>query len=179
MKKMTKITMASVVALGTLFGVGYSIDNFQVNEAHAAQNQTVTPYYTYNGYAAKGTPSFVLNQTFINSLKYDNFKMNGVKIPYTTGKQALPNEIKNVQKYDQTFAITNSKGTVARYVTFKVNGKLTTKQLMNAYGNKLKLATSAKGLKVYVYNPYKQHYGIAFYTNNGKVQSVMIGHFLA
>lgn len=177
MKKLTKITLSSVVALGTLFGVGYSVDNLHGNEAYAAQYQNVKPYYNYNGYASKGTPSFVLDPAFINALKYDNFKINGVKIPYTTGKKAVPNAIKNVQKYDQTFAITNSNGTVARFVSFDANGKLTTKQLMKAYGNKLKLATNSQDIKVYVYNPNKQHYGIAFYTNKGKVQNIMIGHF--
>lgn len=184
MNKITKITLSSVVALGTLLGTGYTTGTLHSNQAHAAQSQvsytkTAQPYYNFNGYATKSTPNFVLNQNFINALKYDNFKMNGVNIPYTTGKNALPNTIKNARKYDQEFAMVNSQGTSASYVTFNPNGRLTTNQIQNAYGNKLKLSVdNHKGIKVYVYNPYKEHYGIAFYTQNGKVQNIMIGHFL-
>lgn len=58
------------------------------------QYQNVKPYYNYNGYASKGTPSFVLDPAFINALKYDNFKINGVKIPYTTGKKRFLMQLK-------------------------------------------------------------------------------------
>lgn len=88
MNRTTKVIVSSMLAAGTVFGLGASVDTPQVNEAHAA----TTPYYSYQGYAGNNA-SFVLNQQFINSLKYDNFKLNGIHITATHGQ-------KTVKKYD-------------------------------------------------------------------------------
>ncbi|HCG75925.1 hypothetical protein WL278_09590 [Staphylococcus caprae] len=171
MNRTTKVIVSSILAAGTVFGIGVSAEMPQVKEAHAA----VTPYYTYQGYAGNNA-SFVLNQQFITSLKYDNFTMNGIKIPYTTGKTSVNKYKGTVKKYDQSFSGVNTKKTRAGKVDFNVSSYVSVKQLKQAYGKSLrKLPSTNNGTKMYAYSPNNKHYGIAFTTKNNKVTHITIG----
>ncbi|MBE5665873.1 hypothetical protein HU002_02885 [Staphylococcus sp. SS251] len=177
MKKSTKTFISSMLAVGTVFGIGASVETPQVKEAHAA----TTPYYSYQGYAGND-PSFVLNQQFITSLQYDNFKINGYKISSTTGKNlaGLVPGSKTVTKYDQEFNMVNKEGTQADIVSFKVRGNLTVKQLKNAYGKKLRKlpgGSQTNSNSGYAYSPNDKHYGIYFDVKNDKVTQITIGVF--
>ncbi|WP_367081110.1 immunodominant staphylococcal antigen IsaB family protein [Staphylococcus capitis] len=171
MNRTTKVILSSMLAAGTVFGVGLSTDTPPVKEAHAA----TAPYYSYTGYAGNHV-SFVLNQLFINSLKYDTFRMNGIKIPYTTGKNHVNKYKGTVKKYDQSFSGVNTKKTSAGSVEFKVTSHLSVKQLKEAYGKGLRaLPNKHKGTKTYACSPGNKHYGISFTTKNNKVTKITIG----
>ena len=171
MNRTTKVILSSMLAAGTVFGVGLSTDTPPVNQAHAA----TAPYYSYTGYAGNHA-SFVLNQLFINSLKYDTFRMNGIKIPYTTGKNHVNKYKGTVKKYDQSFSGVNTKKTRAGKVDFNVSSYVSVKQLKQAYGKSLrKLPSANNGTKMYAYSPNNKHYGIAFTTKNNKVTHITIG----
>ena len=47
MNRTTKVILSSMLAAGTVFGVGLSTDTPPVNQAHAA----TAPYYSFTGYA--------------------------------------------------------------------------------------------------------------------------------
>lgn len=159
MKKSTKVILSSMLAVGTMFGVGVAADSPQVNQAHAA----TTPYYNYHGYAGNHA-SFVLDKQFIKSLKYNNFRMNGVHITSTYAT-------KTFKKYDQTFHGVTKSGKSANSVTFDVTSKLTLQQLKQAYGKNL----IAHGNNFYIYKPGNDKPGIMFILKNEKVTSISIG----
>lgn len=72
MNRTTKVILSSMLAAGTVFGVGLSTDTPPVNQAHAA----TAPYYSFTGYAVNHA-SFVLNQTTSN-LAHKTLKTNQV-----------------------------------------------------------------------------------------------------
>ena len=58
MNKTAKAIVSSTLAIGTVFGVGASLDVNPNQDAHAA----TTPYYNYKGYV-NNDGSFLLNKT--------------------------------------------------------------------------------------------------------------------
>ncbi|MBU5852950.1 immunodominant staphylococcal antigen IsaB, partial [Vibrio cholerae O1] len=68
---------------------------------------------------------------FINAIKYDNVKFNGIKLAKT-------NTIKKVEKYDQTFKGVSAKGNEASQLQFVVKNNISLKDIQKAYGKDLK-----------------------------------------
>ena len=98
--------------------------------------------------------------------------MNGIKIPYTTGKTSVNKYKGTVKKYDQSF-----KKTRAGKVDFNVSSYVSVKQLKQAYGKSLrKLPSANNGTKMYAYSPNNKHYGIAFTTKTIKSHILLLEH---
>lgn len=91
MNKTSKVCVAATLALGTLIGVTV-VENSAPTSKQA--QAAITPYYTYNGYIGNNA-NFILDKNFINAIKYDNVKFNGIKLAKT-------NTIKKVEKYDRS-----------------------------------------------------------------------------
>lgn len=127
MNKTSKVCVAATLALGTLIGVTVVENSAPTsNQAQA----TITPYYTYNGYIGNNA-NFILDKNFINAIKYDNVKFNGIKLAKT-------NTIKKVEKYDQTFKGVSAKGNEASQLQFVVKNNISLKDIQKAYGKDLK-----------------------------------------
>ena len=115
MRKLTKVFVASTIAMGTLLvGVGVSTAS-PVNGIAQATN---SHYYTYQGYV-KGNGSFLIKEQFIKAVKSNNVTFNGIKLTHSTGT-------KMVDKYDQHFeeGVAND-GIKAKQVQFTVTKDLT------------------------------------------------------
>lgn len=103
--------------------------------------------------------------------------MNGIKIPYTTGKTSVNKYKGTVKKYDQSFSGVNTKKTRAGKVDFNVSSYVSVKQLKQAYGKSLrKLPSANNGTKMYAYSPNNKHYGIAFTTKTIKSHILLLEH---
>ena len=79
MNKTSKVCVAATLALGTLIGVTV-VENSAPTSKQA--QAAITPYYTYNGYIGNNA-NFILDKNFINAIKYDNVKFNGIKLAKT------------------------------------------------------------------------------------------------
>lgn len=161
MKSISKITLASSIVFSSVVGLSLvNSDNTHI-QAQAAE----TPYYNYTGYTSASS-GFVLDQDFINSLKYDNLTINGYKI---TQGDSETGEM--VDKYDQRFRELGKNKADA--VTFDLDGKTVSKEdLLKVYGQPIGMPKETpKGLA--------QQYEIGdkfvqFYMHDGYVTEVQI-----
>ncbi|PTL01498.1 hypothetical protein BUZ18_09585 [Staphylococcus haemolyticus] len=174
MNRTAKAIVSATLAMGTVFGVGASVEQPHHNQAHAA----TTPYYTYSGYV-NNDGSFLLNKTFKNAVKYGNVTFNGTKIVPQSGTSS---KLNNFSKYDQSFFSVKSGKKTATSVQIKVNN-VTIKQLKYVYGKDLVEQADVHGHKNPNTDAYKlvggqngnYHTPVTFVQKNGKVQSVNIG----
>ncbi|QQT10419.1 immunodominant staphylococcal antigen IsaB family protein [Staphylococcus pasteuri] len=166
MKKTTKAVVGSMLAVGTVFGIGASVETPQSNEAHAATQ----PYYNYQGHAGNDT-SFLLTNQFKNGVKYGNVKFNGKKIVQTKGEG-------RVNIYDQRFSGVTKSGKSASDVSFDVKDNLSVSQIKNFYGNDLNRVgppnTPESKESVYSYRPFNNGPNVLFTTKNNKVTNVSV-----
>ncbi|MCG9855907.1 hypothetical protein LH373_13950, partial [Staphylococcus argenteus] len=72
-------------------------------------------------------PSFLIDRTFINALKYDNVTINGIKLKKTTSAT-------KIEKFDQIFKGVSSNGKEANQVQFLIKNDLSLKSIQKAYG---------------------------------------------
>ncbi len=161
MKKTTKAVVGSMLAVGTVFGIGASVETPQSNEAHAATQ----PYYNYQGYTSSQS-NFILDKNFINALKNDNLTINGYKITENS-----KNSDKTIKKYDQQFYLASKHKADGVWFDLK-DGVVSKSKLLKVYGNPdTKPASSAQG------NEYKYNIGgksVKFLENNGYITKVGI-----
>lgn len=161
MKNISKITLASSIVFSSAVGLGL----VNADNTHTQVEAAETPFYNYTGYTSASS-NFVLDQDFINSLKYDNLTINDYKI---TNNSA--NDGKEVNSYDQTFYKTGDNK--ADSVIFKLDGKTVSKEdLLKAYGQPI-------GMPYETPNGLDQKYKIGdkliqFYINDGYVTEVQI-----
>ena len=108
MKKFSKIILASGIVLG------FSVTPELFNATEAQAQKSIEPYYNYDGYTAYQS-GFILDKNFKESLKYDNFTINGYQISKnTTGDN-------RINLYDQTlYGVSENK---ANGVFFSLDGK--------------------------------------------------------
>nr|WP_263314719.1 hypothetical protein [Mammaliicoccus sp. Marseille-Q6498] len=139
MNKMTKLTVATGISIGALFGT-VGISDGQSNTAEAA----VTPYYNYSGYTGYDG-SFVLDSTFINALAYKNVTMNGTRIVQPQSDEGAPYIKKKV--YDQTFFFhKDNNSSYALSVKFPVKkNNISKAQMIKAYGNNYNIEETSHG----------------------------------
>ena len=156
MRKLTKVFVASTIAMGTLVGAGVSTAT-PVNGIAQATN---AHYYTYQGYI-KGNGSFLIKEQFIKAVKSNNVTFNGIKLTRTTDN-------KMVDKYDQHFEGVANDGIKA-------------KQLKKAYGKDLikKSHNKNKDGGIFCYTPSGKGLGVLFVVDNSRVVAVTIGYSLS
>ncbi|MEJ7174603.1 hypothetical protein WL278_09585 [Staphylococcus caprae] len=166
MKKATKLLLASTITLGALMGASVTTDSPVNGSAHAATSH----YYTYNGYVGRDA-SFLLNQQFINAVKADNVKFNGIKLAKTSGT-------KKVNLYDQTFKGVTKTGHSANQMQIIVKGNLSFAQIKKAYGKDLKEKShcTQKDGGIFYYKPTKKSLEVWFVVDNNHVVEASIGH---
>ena len=169
MRKLTKVFVASTIAMGTLVGVGVSTAT-PVNGIAQAAN---AHYYTYQGYV-KGNGSFLIKEQFIKAVKSNNVTFNGIKLTRTTDN-------KMVDKYDQHFEGVANDGIKAKQVQFTVTKDLTLNQLKKAYGKDLikKSHNKNKDGGIFCYTPSGKGLGVLFVVDNSRVVAVTIGYSLS
>lgn len=169
MRKLTKVFVASTIAMGTLVGVGVSTAT-PVNGIAQAAN---AHYYTYQGYV-KGNGSFLIKEQFIKAVKSNNVTFNGIKLTRTTDN-------KMVDKYDQHFEGVANDGIKAKQVQFTVTRDLTLNQLKKAYGKDLikKSHNKNKDGGIFCYTPSGKGLGVLFVVDNSRVVAVTIGYSLS
>ena len=169
MRKLTKVFVASTIAMGTLVGVGDSTAS-PVNGIAQATN---SHYYTYQGYV-KGNGSFLIKEQFIKAVKSNNVTFNGIKLTRTTDN-------KMVDKYDQHFEGVANDGIKAKQVQFTVTRDLTLNQLKKAYGKDLikKSHNKNKDGGIFCYTPSGKGLGVLFVVDNSRVVAVTIGYSLS
>ncbi|RQX47276.1 hypothetical protein DB790_02445 [Staphylococcus capitis] len=169
MRKLTKVFVASTIAMGTLVGVGVSTAIPVNGAAHAANAH----YYTYQGYI-KGNGSFLIKEQFIKAVKSNNVTFNGIKLTHSTGT-------KMVDKYDQHFEGVANDGIKAKQVQFTVTKDLTLNQLKKAYGKDLikKSHNKNKDGGIFCYTPSGKGLGVLFVVDNSRVVAVTIGYSLS
>ncbi len=169
MRKLTKVFVASTIAMGTLVGVGVSTAT-PVNGIAQAAN---AHYYTYQGYV-KGNGSFLIKEQFIKAVKSNNVTFNGIKLTHSTGT-------KMVDKYDQHFEGVANDGIKAKQVQFTVTKDLTLNQLKKAYGKDLikKSHNKNKDGGIFCYTPSGKGLGVMFVVDNSRVVAVTIGYSLS
>lgn len=165
MRKLTKVFVASTIAMGTLVGAGVSTAS-PVNGIAQATN---SHYYTYQGYV-KGNGSFLIKEQFIKAVKSNNVTFNGIKLTHSTGT-------KMVDKYDQHFEGVANDGIKAKQVQFTVTKDLTLNQLKKAYGKDLikKSHNKNKDGGIFCYKPSDKGLGVLFVVDNSRVVAVTIG----
>lgn len=169
MNKVVKTIASTTLAFGTLLGVSSAVLPVQ-DTAHAA-TQTRGYYYAYNVYVDKDA-KFLTDKNFINAIKHDNIKFNGIKLAKTNSTTVK-------EKYNQKFTGVTSDGKKANKLQFIVKGDLTYNQLKKAYGKDLKKVKgnkNAKGSGIYVYKPNKNGLAASFVLNEGKVVEVDISY---
>lgn len=161
MKSISKITLASSIVFSSAVGLGLvNSDNTHI-QAQAAE----TPYYNYTGYTSAGS-GFVLDQDFINSIKYDNLTINGYKI--TKGTSEIGEK---VVKYDQSFHVLGKNKADA--VTFDLDGKTVSKEdLLKAYGQPIGMPSETPNGLVQKHKVGEKL--VQFYMKNGYVTEVQI-----
>ncbi|CAM4029947.1 hypothetical protein CD116_07820 [Staphylococcus schweitzeri] len=168
MNKATKICLATTLAFGTLIGATVVGNETTVN--HEAQAAT-TPYYTYNGYIGHNA-NFIMDKHFINAIKHDNVKFNGIKLAKT-------NATKKVEKYDQTFKEVSANGNKAGQLQFIVKNDVSLKDIQKAYGKSLQKENNNKqdsNSGIFYYQPNKKSLGIWFVVDHNRVVEVTVGH---
>ena len=89
MKKFSKIVLASSIVLG------FSVTPELFNATQAQAQESIEPHYNYDGYTAYQS-GFILDKNFKESLKSDNFTINGYQISKN------PNGDNRINLYDQT-----------------------------------------------------------------------------
>ncbi|MFK4055408.1 immunodominant staphylococcal antigen IsaB family protein [Staphylococcus warneri] len=174
MNKTAKAIVSSTLAIGTVFGVGASLDVNPNQDVHAA----TTPYYNYKGYV-NNEGSFLLNKSFKNAVKYGNVTFNGTKIVNLSGTSS---KINDFTKYDQSFSSIKPGKKQATSVHIKVNN-ITIKQLKSVYGNDLQEMRDIQGNKHPNTDSYQlkspktgfYHTPVTISQKNGQVTSVTIG----
>ena len=77
MNKVVKTIASTTLAFGTLLGV--SSVRYQYKILLMQRTQTKGYYYSYNGYVDKDA-KFLTDKNFINAIKHDNIKFNGIKL---------------------------------------------------------------------------------------------------
>ena len=165
MRKLTKVFVASTIAMGTLVGVGVSTAS-PVNGIAQATN---SHYYTYQGYV-KGNGSFLIKEQFIKAVKSNNVTFNGIKLTHSTGT-------KMVDKYDQHFEGVANDGIKAKQVQFTVTKDLTLNQLKKAYGKDLiRKVIIKQGWRCFCYTPSGKGLGVLFVVDNSRLVAVTIGY---
>ncbi|MBW0764035.1 hypothetical protein MXL97_08145 [Mammaliicoccus fleurettii] len=139
MNKVAKLTIATGISIGTMFGV-VNIPSQDGNDVEAA----TTPYYKYQGNTGHDG-SFILDSTFINALVYKNVTMNGHRIVQPQSNDG--ETFKNMNSYDQTFYFGNNHNdNYAASVKFPVKQKHISKsQIMNVYGNDYTIEETSNG----------------------------------
>lgn len=169
MRKLTKVFVASTIAMGTLVGVGVSTATPVNGIAQAANSH----YYTYQGYI-HGNGSFLIKEQFIKAVKSNNVTFNGIKLTHSTGT-------KMVDKYDQHFEGVANDGIKAKQVQFTVIKDLTLNQLKKAYGKDLikKSHNKNKDGGIFCYTPSGKGLGVLFVVDNSRVVAVTIGYSLS
>ncbi|HDH4820290.1 TPA: immunodominant staphylococcal antigen IsaB [Staphylococcus aureus] len=168
MNKTSKVCVAATLALGTLIGVTV-VENSAPTSKQA--QAAITPYYTYNGYIGNNA-NFILDKNFINAIKYDNVKFNGIKLAKT-------NMIKKVEKYNQTFKGVSAKGNEASQLQFVVKNNISLKDIQKAYGKDLKKEngkTKEADSGIFYYQNAKKTLGIWFVVDHNRVVEVTVGH---
>ncbi|HEE8909342.1 immunodominant staphylococcal antigen IsaB family protein [Staphylococcus argenteus] len=165
MSRVSKVFLATTLTIGTFIGISTVNDSIQTAQA------TEKPYYTYHGYIGKN-PSFLIDRTFINALKYDNVTINGVKLKKTTSAT-------KIEKFDQIFKGVSSNGKEANQVQFLIKNDLSLKSIQKAYGKNLIKKDQTKqsnnsGIFYCQFN--KKSLGIWFVVDNNRVIEVSIGH---
>ncbi|HHW7199243.1 immunodominant staphylococcal antigen IsaB [Staphylococcus aureus] len=168
MNKTSKVCVAATLALGTLIGVTV-VENSAPTSKQA--QAAITPHYTYNGYIGNNA-NFILDKNFINAIKYDNVKFNGIKLAKT-------NTIKKVEKYDQTFKGVSAKGNEASQLQFVVKNNISLKDIQKAYGKDLKKEngkTKEADSGIFYYQNAKKTLGIWFVVDHNRVVEVTVGH---
>ncbi|WIL69101.1 MULTISPECIES: immunodominant staphylococcal antigen IsaB family protein [Staphylococcus] len=157
MNKVSKIMLSCSLVFSTAVGVA-AIDSHQ-SQTQAAE----TPYYNYTGYTSANS-EFILDQDFINAIKYGNLTINGYKITNSDAETA-----EMVDIYDQSFRKTGENKADA--VTFDLDGKSVSKNdLLTVYGPSDVTDTPAGHM-------YERNYNgtsIKFYVNDGYVTKVQI-----
>ncbi|MGI2315579.1 immunodominant staphylococcal antigen IsaB family protein, partial [Staphylococcus cohnii] len=81
MNKVSKIMLSCGLVFSTAVGAA-AIDSHQ-SQTQAAE----TPYYNYTGYTSANS-EFILDQDFINAIKYGNLTINGYKITNSDAETA-------------------------------------------------------------------------------------------
>lgn len=89
MNKISKVCVVVILVLGILIGV-IVVENLVLISKQV--QVVIILYYIYNGYIGNNV-NFILDKNFINVIKYDNVKFNGIKL-------VKMNMIKKVEKYD-------------------------------------------------------------------------------
>ncbi|MGC9607972.1 immunodominant staphylococcal antigen IsaB family protein [Staphylococcus aureus] len=169
MNKTSKVCVAATLALGTLIGVTV-VENSAPTSKQA--QAAITPYYTYNGYIGNNA-NFILDKNFINAIKYDNVKFNGIKLAKT-------NTIKKVEKYDQTFKGVSAKGNEASQLQFVVKNNISLKDIQKSLWQGLEKKKMVKQRKLiavfFYYQNAKKTLGIWFVVDHNRVVEVTVGH---
>ncbi|MER2035778.1 MULTISPECIES: immunodominant staphylococcal antigen IsaB family protein [Mammaliicoccus] len=139
MNKVAKLTIATSISIGTIFGI-IDIPSQNGNDVEAA----TTPYYQFKGYTGYDG-SFILDSTFINALEYKNITMNGFRVvqPQSNDGGAFTHRT----SYDQTFYFGDKhESEYAASVKFPVKKKhITQSQIINAYGNDYTIEETSNG----------------------------------
>lgn len=100
MNKLAKLVLSSTIVLGTAIGANAVQDNGTSTEVHAATK----PWYNYTGYTAS-QGNFVLDQNFINAVKFNNFTINGYTMDGKVRKRVLNLFIRMTKKLQRQVKI--------------------------------------------------------------------------
>lgn len=151
MKKVSKIVLASGIALS------FSVTPELLNTTEAQAEEYVEPYYNYEGHTEYQS-DFILDKNFKESLKYDNFTINGYQISKNE------NGKKRKELNDQT--LYSVSGNKANGVFFSLDGQSVSKKaLVSTYGEPIHTSPSAWG-EEYVYEVGKKDVRF-FFNENG------------
>lgn len=139
MNKLTKLTIATGISFGTIFG----IVDFPGQDSHEVEAAT-TPYYTYKGYTGHDG-SFILDSAFINALVYKNVTMNNYRIVQPQSYEG--NIYTHRTSYDQTFYFGGKyEEEYAASAKFPVKKHHISKaQILKAYGNDYTIEETSNG----------------------------------
>ena len=101
--------------------------------------ESIEPYYNYDGYTAYQS-GFILNKNFKESLKYDNFTINGYQISKN------PTGDNRINLYDQTlYSVSENK---ANGVFFSLDGNsINENTLIQNYGQQIITLLLQHGVK--------------------------------
>ena len=152
MKKFSKIILASGIVLG------FSVTPELFNATQAQAQESIEPHYNCDGYTAYQS-GFILDKNFKESLKYDNFTINGYQISKN------PTGDNRINLYDQTlYGVSENK---ANGVFFSLDGKSINKNTLiqnygqpnsysptSAWGEEYMYKIGNKDVRFYIYNGY-------------------------
>ena len=135
--------------------------------------QSEGAYYYYNGYTGYGDDGeFVLDQTFINAIASNNFKLNGYQIDMT--EEAFlehRDEATVTAVYDQHIHVV---GEGAVFADMPINpGAVTEAEVLDVYGDPAHSNYGEQGDNTHYYQLKGMQ--ITFNVNDGYVTSVSVG----